>query len=108
MHSDIGFRLPEQFRGFCERIDRYQATEAESRGVTTGYDRIHPNYDSGYDRISVLERLGIQIRAISDDELRQSPTSIDRGIPVGDCSGRDGREWWSCSNSENGVSDGGR
>lgn len=36
--------------------------------------------------------------------LRHKPTSIDWGMPVGIRSRSGAGEWWSCSNSESGVS----
>ncbi len=53
------------------------------RMVTTGYDSPIQSYDSRYDRIRIIAGLNGVYWTDLDCRLRQNPTSIDRGDPVG-------------------------
>lgn len=51
--------------------------------VTIGYDSFVQSYDSRYDRIRMIAGLGDVVWTDLGCRLRQKPTSIDRGDPVG-------------------------
>ncbi len=51
--------------------------------VTTSYDSLVQSYDSRYDRIRIIAELNGVVWTDSGCRLRQKPTSIDRGDPVG-------------------------
>lgn len=65
------------------RFNKKSAEGVFRRMVTTGYDSTAQSYDSRYDRIRIIAGLNGVSWTDSDCRLRQNPTSIDRGDPVG-------------------------
>jgi hypothetical protein len=65
------------------RFSQNPSEEVFRRMVTTGYDSLAQSYDSRYDRIQIIAGLNGVVWRDSDCRLRQNPTSIDRGDPVG-------------------------
>lgn len=74
--------------------------ESQWAAVTPRYDRIRPSYAISYANRDGVQRLSLPYTGVAANALRQSPTNIERGVPVGDDSWRTAREWPGCLDSE--------
>lgn len=74
--------------------------ESQWAAVTARYDRMRRSYAISYANRIGVQPLFLPYTGVATNALRQSPTNIERGVPVGDDSWRTAREWQRCLNSE--------